>query len=135
MATRKQVRKELVSVFTTGGAFGAVYGYLNQEFGEATTKILCVYSKATHHDNFTMDAHHDLYGFYLDVQVKFTNTEADEDTLDDLHESIRATVKANQGNSTWSYLELETDSNPFYAEISGQKYRIEQHILWVTVTP
>jgi hypothetical protein len=135
MTTRKQVREELVSIFTTAGAFNAVFGFLNQEFGEAVTKILCVYSKATHHDNFTHDAHHDLYGFYLDVQVRFTNTAADEDALDGLHESIRATVKTNQGNANWAYLDLETDSSPFYAEISGQKYRIEQHILWVTVIP
>lgn len=131
-STRQQVREQLVTLFT-GAPYNEVLGHAPLVFGDAVDKVLCIYSDRTHHDTFTADAGHDLYAFWLETYVKRTGAEADEDTLDALHEDVRSTIKANQGDALWAYLSLEEDSDAIFAEVSGVPYRIERHRLVVTI--
>jgi hypothetical protein len=57
-----------------------------------------------------------------------------EDALDDMHEVVRAIVRANVGDATWNELNLEEDSDALFARIANEPYRVERFSLMVKVT-
>lgn len=132
MATRKQVRQALVTLFDANSTFNLVLGYLPLDLRGAT-KVLCLYSESTTHDFISGHLNNNFYTFYLDTLVKRTDSDADENDLDDMHEAIRSVVRANIPNANWDELELSDSSDPLFAELSGVPYRVEQHRLKVKV--
>lgn len=132
MATRQQVREQLASLFTAGGAFNNVYAYAPLSL-QGGTDALCIYSDSTGHEQQSASLELNFYRFNLDVFVKRASAETVEDTLDTLHENVRSIVKANQGDANWDYLSLEEESEALFAEVSGIPYRVERHSLLVKV--
>lgn len=133
MGTRKQVRQALVALLDANSAFNQVFGYGPLELLGAT-KVLCVYSDSTMHDFISGHNNNNFYHFHLDTYVKMTGVEADENDLDDLHEAVRSVIRTNIPNANWNELELSDNSNALFAEVSGVKYRVEQHKLKVKVS-
>lgn len=131
---RKDVRDQLVSLFTANGSFNAVLGYSPNALGAATTKVLAIYSRRTRHQVESKDLRNDFYTFNLDVLVKRTADATHEDTLDALHEVVRAVVRANIGDANWSHLDLDENSDAFYGDVQGVAYRVERHVLSVKVS-
>lgn len=133
MATRQQIREALDTLFTAEGSFtGGVFGYAPVSI-DGMSKVLAIYSDTTHHSQESYASEHNFYTYILDVYVKRAGGETAEDTLDTLHEVIRATVKTNQTNANWDWLKLEA-SDAYFAEISGVSYRVESHKLAVKET-
>lgn len=128
--SRQTARERLVTLFTAEGSFNQVLGYAPVET-QGMDKILSIYADATHHQQESADLELNFYDFILDVLIKRSGGETVEDTLDALHEAIRSTIKANQGDSNWSYLSLREPSDAYFAEISGVSYRVERHKLAV----
>jgi len=132
-STRQQVREQLTSIFTTRAQFNAVYGYAPLDL-QGYTKVLCIFSDRTRHDQMTKDWVNNLYTFILDVYVKRASGENTEDVLDTMHEELRDGVRDNQGDSTWDFLDFNETSDAYFAEVSGVPYRIERHTLTVKVS-
>ncbi len=128
--SRQDVREELVTIFTAEGSFNQVLGYAPVDTA-GMDKILSIFTDKTHHKQESLHLEHNFYSFSLDVLVKRSGGETVEDTLDALHEAIRSTVRANQGNANWEYLSLEDPSDAYFAEVSGVAYRVEKHILFI----
>lgn len=129
MATRQAAREALVTLFTAAGAFNQVNGYAKTNL-QGFTKVLNVYTRATSHDQPSKNQEIGLVTFMLDVFVLRADVVADENTLDSLHETIRAVVKANQGNAAWEWLQLG-ESDAYFSESNGKDYRLERHPLTV----
>lgn len=129
MGTRKQVRQRLAEL-CGGIGFNIVYDYAPSDFNGAT-KVLCIYSDNTRHDFISQDLNNNFYAFFLDVFVQRYG--AYEDTLDDLHEALRSTLRAAVSDTTWSHLDFNEISDAFFAEVSGVPYRVERHSLIVKV--
>lgn len=128
--TRQVVREALVTIFVAEGSFNQVLGYAPVDTA-GMDKVLSIFSDKTHHKQESLHLEHNFYVFSLDVLVKRSGGETVEDTLDVLHEAIRSTVKANQGNANWEYLSLEEPSDAYFAEVSGVAYRVEKHLLFI----
>lgn len=128
--SRQTVREELVTLFTAEGSFNQVLGYL-PVVNRGMDKVLAIYAASASHEQESADLEMNLYGFDLLVIVERSNGEAAEDTFDALHEAIRSTVRANQGNANWEYLSLRTPSEAYFANISGASFRVETHRLTV----
>lgn len=126
--TRQVVREALVAIFVAEGSFNQVWGYAPVDT-QGMDNILSIYSDSTHHKLESALLSHNFYVFSLDVIVRRASGETTEDTLDALHEVVRSTVMANQGNANWEYLSLEEPSNAYFAEISGVAHRVERHQL------
>lgn len=131
--TRQAAREELVTIFVAEGSFNVVLGYAPVDT-QGMDKILSIFSDRTHHKIESANLGHSFYLFSLDVLVKRSGGETVEDTLDELHEAIRATVKANQRNANWEYLSLEEPSEAYFSELSGVAYRVEKHLLFIKET-
>jgi hypothetical protein len=133
MATRKTIREALAAIFVAEGSFtGGVLAYAPVDT-QGMDKLLCIYSDTTYHQQESYALEHNFYTFNLDVLVKRASGETTEDTLDTLHEAIRATIKTNQSNANWDWLKLEP-SDAYFAEISGVSYRVETHKLAIKET-
>jgi len=130
--TRKTARKALVALFVTDGSFtGGVLAYRPDTL-DGMTKVLAVYTTRTRYKMESKHLNHSFYTFALDVFVKRTSGEAHEDTFDDLHEVIRAVVRANVSNANWDNLDLDTaPSVASHVEDEGVPYRLERHSLLV----
>jgi hypothetical protein len=133
MGTRKQVREQLVTLFDADSTFTTVYGYAPIDL-RGTTKVLCVYSDRSRHEMISKHLNNNFYVFFVESYVKRVNGENSEDALDDMHEAIRAVIRANIGDSTWNELNLEEESEAFFAQVAGVPYRVERHELLVKVT-
>lgn len=127
---RQTIREELVTLFTAEGSFNQVLGYAPVDI-DGMDKILAIFTAGAYHHQETQDMEENFYNFILDVYVKRSGGETVEDTFDALHEAIRSTIKANQGNTNWAYLSLREPSDAYFAEIGGDSYRIETHRLTV----
>jgi len=132
-STRRQVRERLGVLFTATGSFNQVNAYAPLDL-QGFDKVLNIYNSRSRHRQESANLETNLYTFILDVNVKRTSTENSEDALDDLHEVIRATIRANQGDTTWDFLTIDDASDAYFAEISGIPYRVESHPLTVKVT-
>ena len=128
--SRQGAREALVAIFVAEGSFNQVLGYAPVDT-QGFDKILSIYTNRTHHIQESQALEHNFYVFFLDVLLKRTGGEEVEDTLDALHEVIRATIKANQANANWDRLDSEEESDAVFAEISGVSYRVETHPLLV----
>lgn len=129
--SRQTIREALAALFVTEGSFtGGVYAYAPVDL-RGMDKTLSIYSNRASHRQESKHKEDNFYIFRLDVMVKRTGGEAAEDTLDTLHEAIWATIKANQSNVNWDFLNLEDPSDAYFAEISGVSYRVESHPLEV----
>jgi len=129
--SRQTAREALAALFVAEGSFtGGVLAYAPVDL-QGMDKVLAIYSTRTHHQQESKHLEHNFYIFLLDVMVKRTGGEIAEDTLDTLHEVIRSTIKANQSNANWDFLNLEDPSDAYFAEISGVSYRVESHPLSV----
>lgn len=128
--SRQDVREALVTIFVAEGSFNQVLGYAPVAI-QGMDKVLAIFSAKTHHKQESLHLSHSFYVFALDVYIKRSGGETVEDTLDELHEAIRSTVKANQSNANWEYLSLEDPSDAYFAEISGVAYRVEKHLLFI----
>lgn len=132
--SRQTIREELATLFTATGSFtGGVLAYAPVDT-QGMDKVLSIYSSRTHHQQESGALEHNFYVYSLDVLIKRASGETTEDTLDALHDVIRATVKANQRNDNWDLLSLEEPSDAYFAEISGVSYRVESHNLLVKET-
>lgn len=133
MGTRKECREALAVLFTADGSFTAVYDYLPTDLLGAS-KVICVYIKSTRYSMLSRDLNDNLHRFYLDVLIR-RNAGTSEDDLDTLREAVKSVIRANVANvPTWHELNLEQDSDAFFAEIAGEAYRVEQHTLLVKVS-
>lgn len=130
---RKAVREELTTLFTASNQFNQVFGYAPVDLN-SKTKVLCIYSSDTRHDMISKTLNNNFYTFYLDVYVKRLNGEDVEDILDSLHETVRSVIRSNISNTNWDNLDLNDESECFFAEIQGVPYRMERHILIVKET-
>lgn len=133
MGTRRECRERLVALFTANGSFTVVNGYAPLELNGAS-KVLNILSDSTTHEWLSANLNNHFYKFALDVYVKRKNGENSEDTLDDLHDVVRAVIRANIGDSTWNELFLDDESRALFAEVSGTHYRMERHTLTIKVT-
>lgn len=135
MGTRKQCRKRLVTLFDANSTFNQVIGYAPNDLNGAT-KVLCVYTDNSREDMISEDMNNDFHTFLVDSYVARENGEDSEDDLDDMHDAVRAVVRANVSDSqgNWSHLNLNSESDAGFAEISGLPYRVEHHVLIVKVT-
>jgi hypothetical protein len=131
--TRKQVRKQLVTLLDADSTFSLVIGYKPTVLQSVTTKVLAVYTRRTRHGWPSAALNNNFYTFSLDCLVK-RDDETSEDALDDMHEAVRSVMRANVGDSTWSALDLDEESDASFTEISGVPYRLERHTLVVKVT-
>jgi len=133
MSTRHVVRDTLVTLLAADTtSFNTVNGYAPLEtFG--ATKILNVYSKQTAHEFLSNDLNYAFYQYSLDFLAKRDNTTAAEDAIDAAAESIRSIMRANVSNVNWSNVQLESESEPYFATISGVPYRCERHSVKVKV--
>lgn len=134
MATRRQVRERLSTLMAESNAFDAVYKYVPLDL-RGQDRVLCIYSDRTRHEMLSKHLNNSFYRFFLETYVlrQIDETGA-EDTLDDMHETIRAVIRANVGDSAWAELNLERESAAFFASIATVPYRIERHSLIVKVT-
>lgn len=133
-ATRRQVRQRLVTLMTESGEFDAVYGYAPLDLREQD-RVLCIFSDRTRHEMLSRHMNNNFYRFTLETYAQRRIDESgSENVLDDMHEAIRAVVRANAGDTTWDELNLEEDSDALFARIATEPYRIERHTLTVKVT-
>lgn len=130
MANRQTIREALGTIFTATGSFNQVNAYAPVDL-QGYDNVLNIYSDSTYHRQESEALELNFYVFRLDVMVKRANAETAEDTLDSLHDVVRATIKSNQSNVNWEYLSLEDPSDAYFAEVSGISYRVESHILLV----
>jgi hypothetical protein len=133
MGTRKQVRERLVTLFDADSTFTSVFGYAPLDL-KGATKVLCIYSDKSRHEMLSKHLNNNFYQFFLETYIKRVGAENSEDDLDNLHEAIRAVVRANVGDETWNELILEEESEAFFAQVAGVPYRVERHPLLVKVT-
>lgn len=133
MGTRAEVRSELVGLFAGDSAFNVVNGYAPLET-KGATKILNIYSKRTSHEFTSKHLNTHFYTFILDFLAKRSDTSAAEDALDAAAEAIREVVRANVQNASWSNIQLEAETEAYFAIISGVPYRGEKHTVLVKVT-
>lgn len=132
--TRKTVRERLVSLFTTNGSFTQVNGYVPIDL-KGTSKVLNIYAGGSKPDFISGSMTNEFHVFNLDVLVRRGGTnDTSEDDLDTLQAAVESVIKANIGDSNWSHMEFDGQSECFHAEISGTKYRGERHRLKVKVT-
>ena len=132
--SRQTVREALAALFVTNGSFtGGVLAYAPVDT-QGMDKLLCIYSDRTYHQQESAALEHNFYSFLLDVFVKRSGAETVEDTLDALHDAVRAVIKANQVNVNWDLLDITEPSDCYFAEISGVSYRVESHTLKVKET-
>ena len=128
---RQIVRERLVELYTATGSFSVVCGYLPMDLLGATS-ALAIYNKKTGWKIENKATKHDFYSYWLDVLVKRENEVATEDTLDSLHEVVRAVMAANI-DDVWDTIETVDASEPLFTKISDVPYRVEQFTLTVKV--
>lgn len=128
MGTRKQCREALVTAFA-GQGFTSVLGYAPVDL-QGASKVLCIYSDRTRHDMISAHLNNDFYTFFLEVYVKRAGVTA-EDDLDTRHDAIRSVCRANVSNAQWDHLDLNQESEAFFAEVAGAPYRVERHTVTV----
>lgn len=116
----------------TGVGFTAVYTYAPTTLGGAS-KVLAIYSKQSRPDIISAGITNRFFEYFLDVYIKRESGVNTEDQLDAMQELIVTFVKANPSTANWSHLELG-QSRPFFVEVEGIPYRVEQHPLLVKVT-
>lgn len=133
-ATRKQVREQLVSLFTADGSFtGGVMGYAPVDL-LGKTRVLLIYIDNTRFDMISKHMNNNFHVYNLDVYVKRESEVNTEDVLDDLREVVRSVVRTNVTDANWNELNLNDVSNAYFAEVSGVPYRVESHSLIVKVS-
>jgi hypothetical protein len=126
MTTRADVRDKLVILMDAEVEFNVVNGFAPLETNGAT-KILNIYSKQTAHEFLSEHMNNHFYSFSLDFLAKRDNTDSAEDAIDAAAEAIRRVLRANVQTTAWSTIQLETESEPYFAIISGVPYRCERH--------
>lgn len=132
MATRKQVRDALGTVFA-GQGFTTIYTYAPLDLLGAS-KVLVIYTDASRHERLGAGFQNDFHRFTLDVYIKRASGVNTEDALDEMHEVIRAVVKANISNAAWNEILLEEESGALFAEVAGVAYRCERHPLLIKIS-
>jgi hypothetical protein len=134
MATRKQVRKRLATLMAESDEFEAVYDHAPLDL-RGQDRVLCIYSDRTRHEMLSAHLNNAFYRFTLETYaLRRVDEPGAEDALDDMHEVVRAIVRANVGDATWNELNLEEDSDALFARIANEPYRVERFSLMVKVT-
>jgi hypothetical protein len=131
-STRKQCRAALGVAFA-GQGFTSVFPYAPLDLGGAS-KVLVITVRRSHHERMGPAYQDDFHVFFLDVYIKRGGGVNTEDALDEMHEVIRAVVKANVGNAAWNEIELEEESDALFAEVAGVPYRVERHPIKLKVS-
>jgi hypothetical protein len=133
-ASRQQVRKRLATLMAESGAFKAVHDHAPLDL-RGQDRVLNIFSDQTRHEMLSAHLNNAFYRFFLETcALRRIDEGGAEDALDEMHEAIRAVIRANVGDSTWNELNLEEDSDAFFARIAQEPYRIERHLLTVKVT-
>lgn len=133
-ATRRQVRERLATLMAESSAFGEVFGYAPLDL-RGKDRILCIYSDRTRHEMLSKHLNNSFYHFFLETYALRRIDEAGaEDALDEMHEAIRAVIRANVGDATWNELNLEEESDALFARVAQEPYRVERFTLLVKVT-
>jgi hypothetical protein len=133
-ATRQQVRKRLATLMAESGAFKAVHDHAPLDL-RGQDRVLNIFSDRTRHEMLSAHLNNAFYHFFLETcALRRIDESGAEDALDEMHEAIRTVIRANVGDSTWNELNLEDDSDAYFARIAQEPYRIERHLLTVKVT-
>lgn len=133
-STRKQVRERLATLMAESGAFEMVYDHAPLDL-RGKDRVLCIYTDSTRHEMLSADINNAFYRFFLETfALRRVDEVGAEDALDEMHEAIRATIRAGVGDTAWNELSLEEDSDALFAQMAKEPYRVERHVLLVKVT-
>lgn len=133
-ATRKQVRKRLTTLMDESGAFSEVLDHAPLDL-RGKDRVLSIYSDRSRHEMLSKHMNNSFYRFFLETYALRRVDEAGaEDAMDEMHEAIRAVIRANVGDQAWNELDLEEESDALFAQIAKEPYRIERHLLLVKVS-
>lgn len=133
-ATRRQVRERLATLMAESSAFQEVLAYAPLDL-RGKDRVLCIYTDNSRHEMLSAHMNNAFYRLTLETFALRRIDEAEaENAMDEMHEAIRAVVRANVGDLTWNELDLEEASDALFAQVATEPYRVEQHSLLVKVS-
>lgn len=133
-ATRKDVRKRLATLMAESSAFDEVLDHAPLDL-RGKDRVLCIYADRSRHEMISKHLNNDFYRFFLETYaLRRVDDAAAEDALDEMHDAIRAVIRANINDGTWNELDLEEESDALFAQVAKEPYRVERHSLLVKVT-
>lgn len=133
-ATRKEVRERLATLMAASDEFSEVFDHAPLDL-RGKDRVLCIYGDSTRHEMISAHMGNAFYRFFLETfALRRVDEAGAEDAIDEMHEAIRAVIRAGVGDATWDELSLEEESELLFAQVATEPYRIERHQVLVKVT-